>query len=588
MNPSSYHYNFTPSETIGHDTDHSIMITPTRNDEDRKHSQHVINLPIHQEDLSRSNFADDMAGTILSSVLSSVTDDITTRKNNRPEQKSLISVYDNSNDERTIGIIGHRSKRSIAFAKRLVSYGFTPVLTDAIGSTTSIESEITDNIRYVPNTTFRQSTQNTPIIIITEQPHGDIQYLTDGKLVIESIVPESNNRFLFNKKHLEQQSSLTKTFFINQSRTTSMVRAFGNLSAWEIEHDTTQRVPVYIQQHFDISPTTIPRLLKFIHELHFHDTRVMNEYDYNNVLKKRTFQGCLFPLLTTLLVFIVALLVAIIRCSGYEETRDFSYCSNNHSSIFRRASSVTGATSLILLVILYLIRPILELIDFLSYHLHAKSNKTITTKQNNQLTTILKGFNYFNFVQRWLHSRRYLTWYSVTFALLHILFLTFSQEQFSLNRWQLSSFFIGIITLILLIILTIVYLPWINERLLSNEWRIIVSYVGSLTLLLGFIHVLLLLVKQWNSYESLFNLTFISLLLSLCVVIVRLIVYAIIYPLLKTIDWLKRRRNKNSVKKNEQITESGQQPPPHVIVTTSREHPINTNTATPLLKKTNE
>ncbi|CAF1472351.1 unnamed protein product [Didymodactylos carnosus] len=539
MNPSSYHYNYTPSEIIRHNIDHSTMTT-ARHDEDEENQQCVINIPVHQENSTRSNFADNMAGTILSSVLSTVSDDMIRSGNNRSEQKSLISVYDNSNEERTIGLIGYRNKRTIAFAKRLVRYGFSPILTDTNENTTLIKSDATDHIQYVPNNAFRQSIQTAPIVIIAEQPHGDIQHLIDGKLVIDSIDYGLKRRFLFNK-HSEQQTSSTKTFFLNQSRTTSVIRAFGNISTWEIEHGTFRHAPVYIQQQPDVSSTTFQRLLKFIHDLNFSGTRIMNEYDYNNILNQRSFHGCVFPLITTLLVFGLALLVVVIQCSRYEEanqynlnaikrTRDFFFSNNNHTSIiFRKASSVTGTVSLNLLAILYLIRPILELIDFL-----------------------------------FSQQRRI-------------------SQNFSQNHWHIPSFFIGVIAIILLSILAIVYTPWTNERLLWNEWRIIVSYVGPLAFLLGFIHTLLLLVKQWNLYSNLFNLTFISLLLPLCVIIVRIIVYAIIYPIMKLIDWLERRRLQNTYqKKHEQITET--EPQPHVNVTTMSGQQIDTDTDIPLLK----
>ncbi|CAF1050877.1 unnamed protein product [Didymodactylos carnosus] len=591
MNPSSYHYNYTPSEIIRHNIDHSTMTT-ARHDEDEENQQCVINIPVHQENSTRSNFADNMAGTILSSVLSTVSDDMIRSGNNRSEQKSLISVYDNSNEERTIGLIGYRNKRTIAFAKRLVRYGFSPILTDTNENTTLIKSDATDHIQYVPNNAFRQSIQTAPIVIIAEQPHGDIQHLIDGKLVIDSIDYGLKRRFLFNK-HSEQQTSSTKTFFLNQSRTTSVIRAFGNISTWEIEHGTFRHAPVYIQQQPDVSSTTFQRLLKFIHDLNFSGTRIMNEYDYNNILNQRSFHGCVFPLITTLLVFGLALLVVVIQCSRYEEanqynlnaikrTRDFFFSNNNHTSIiFRKASSVTGTVSLNLLAILYLIRPILELIDFLFSQQRRISRKKIV--QHEKSITSFNGFGYLNFVQRWLHSRRYLAWYSLTFALLHLLFLIFSQENFSQNHWHIPSFFIGVIAIILLSILAIVYTPWTNERLLWNEWRIIVSYVGPLAFLLGFIHTLLLLVKQWNLYSNLFNLTFISLLLPLCVIIVRIIVYAIIYPIMKLIDWLERRRLQNTYqKKHEQITET--EPQPHVNVTTMSGQQIDTDTDIPLLK----
>ena len=144
------------------------------------------------------------------------------------------------------------------------------------------------------------------------------------------------------------------------------------------------------------------------------------------------------------------------------------------------------------------------------------------------------------FLQSWLQSRRYLSWYSLSFALLHLLFLLFSKLDFN----SIFALFFGILSLILLCILTFVHFPWISERLLWNEYRFFTFYLGPFTLLFAFLHLYL----YCNFQSSLISLKFLSMILPLMVLILRLIISGILHP----IQWFRHRR----LKKNTTTTSS--------------------------------
>ena len=145
------------------------------------------------------------------------------------------------------------------------------------------------------------------------------------------------------------------------------------------------------------------------------------------------------------------------------------------------------------------------------------------------------------FTQQWLQSRHYFVWYSLTFALLHILFFIFSKIDFN-SKLFMYGFFLGILTFILLSILSYVHLPWISERLLWSEYHFLTSYLGPFSLLIAFIHVFI----HWLYEKHLLNFKFFILILSFIVLILRFIIYGIIYPTLKLIRWIRTRQFEHS------------------------------------------
>ena len=136
------------------------------------------------------------------------------------------------------------------------------------------------------------------------------------------------------------------------------------------------------------------------------------------------------------------------------------------------------------------------------------------------------------FIQHWLQSRCYLTWYSLSFALLHLIFLILTKYDFNSTTSSFAVFF-GLLALILLFILSLVHFPWISERLQWSEYHFLTSYLGPFSLLLAFIH----LYFYWNLQSDVFTLKFLSMILPLIVLILRLIIYGIIYP----IRWFRNR-----------------------------------------------
>jgi len=141
------------------------------------------------------------------------------------------------------------------------------------------------------------------------------------------------------------------------------------------------------------------------------------------------------------------------------------------------------------------------------------------------------------FIRRWFQSRRYLAWYAMVFALLHIVFIIFSKIDFN-SKLLIYGFFFGIFSLILLSILSYVHFPWISERLLWNEYHFVTAYLGPFCLLISFIHVGL----NWKSNSNLFNIKLLSITLPLIVLILRFIIYGIIHPILKLIQWIQTRQ----------------------------------------------
>jgi len=241
------------------------------------------------------------------------------------KQKSLISIYDNNpqqSSQSLVGIIG-RNKRSQAFTKRLLLSGFPkPILYD-INST-----EIHPN--YVSYETFDQF--SPPIVLLTENLPKNF----------EDLFPQNHQQLIIDTREIHSQSLLPIP---------SSYRAFGNLSNWEIENGT-QRIGVAIEQY---SPSNI---MKFIHDLNCFPRGAffLDPYSYNNQSIK-SFRNCLFPFISTMIIFSFYLIFSII-----EHYHDIQ----NTLLIYRQASSITASTSITLLALLFLIRPLLELIQIIN------------------------------------------------------------------------------------------------------------------------------------------------------------------------------------------------------------------------------
>ena len=394
---------------------------------------------------------------------------------NITKKKSLVSVYDNSTDgeqqqqinENTLPLIAilGRNQRSKAFTKRLVLSGFPrPILLD-------INS---------PETFY----QSPSIIVITDNLTNNVEYL-------------------FNKQQLVIDArELTTNYLIPIPES---YQGFGNLSNWEIENGT-ERVCVAIEQSSPLS------LIKFIHNLNCFPRGItfLDQYSYNK-LSRKSFQNCLFPFLSTIIIFSLCFILSIIE----------------DKNIYRQASSITASTSITLLSLLYLIRPILELIE-------------IIFKKKEEVSQLI-------FVQRWIQSRRYLAWYSLSFAILHIIFILFASEK--PNHTTFYPILFGLFTLILLCILSFVYFPWISEYLLWNEYHLLTSYLGPFCLLIGFIHTFI----HWKysyfySYQKyFFQLKFFSMILPFIVLFLRFIIDGIIHPIMK-LSQNRQRINKTSIK----------------------------------------
>jgi len=205
--------------------------------------------------------------------------------------------------------------------------------------------------------------------------------------------------------------------------------------------------------------------------------------------------------------------------------------------LYRQASSITAATSLTLFSLLFLIRPLIELIEFILQKLHKKEEKL--------------SFRW-KFLQNWLESRRYLSWYSLSFAFLHFIFLIISKNDLNRKILFYPTLF-GIITLIILCILSFVYFPWISERLLWHEYHLLTSYLGPFGLLIAFIHVFVHWKHDYYYYytsdKCLFQLKFISMFLPFIVLLLRLILYGLMNPINKLI-----RTHQKTIQKKQDTT----------------------------------
>lgn len=246
--------------------------------------------------------------------------------------KSLISIYDNNPQQNhsSIGIIG-RNKRSQAFIKRLILSGFTkPILCD-INSTNDSD--------YLSYETFYE--YSPTIILITEN-------LTSN---FYDLFPQNRQQLIIDTREV-----VSKTF----SLIPGSYQAFGNLSDWEIENGT-ERIGVAVEQSSPLN------LIKFIYDLKCFSRGIIffDQFSYNNQQRK-SFENCLFPFISTLIIFSICFILSLIE----HHTTNF-----NAMGIYRRASSITASTSITLLGLIYLIKPLLKLIEFLSSIITRTSNK---------------------------------------------------------------------------------------------------------------------------------------------------------------------------------------------------------------------
>ena len=203
-------------------------------------------------------------------------------------------------------------------------------------------------------------------------------------------------------------------------------------------------------------------------------------------------------------------------------------------NVFYQASSITASASLTLLSMVLLIRPSLELIEFISK----------------------KDYSRLKFAQYYLDSRKYLVWFSLAFAFLHLIFLIFSKNDFN-HKFFFYPIVFGIFTLVLLFTISFVYFPWISERLLWREYRLLTSYLAPFCLLIGFIHVFIHWKYQYiyrNASENIFfHLKFLSMILPFLVLLLHFTLYGIIYPIGK-LNYNRQKKNKTLAEKTNETT----------------------------------
>ncbi|CAF2670585.1 unnamed protein product [Rotaria sp. Silwood2] len=386
----------------------------------------------------------------------------------KPE--SLISVYDNSNDgeQQLKQQINQNSLPLVGILGRNQrSQAFTKRI---------VSSSFPKPILYDRNSIETDLNEKSNYVSYETfcKQSPSIIIITDNQINnIEDFLNQNKQQLIIDAREL-----IDKYFSKKSSRLLIPIpksyRAFGNLSNWEIENE------------------------------------------------RKSFHNCLFPLVSTIIIFSICFILSL-----FENTNNKDY---HHSNLtYYQASSITGSTSITLLSLLFFIRPIIELIDFIYSFILKKQNK------KNDVPRLM-------FVQRWLQSRRYLAWYSLTFAFLHLIFLLFSKNDFKQHIFFLPVFF-GLFTLILLCILSFVYFPWISEHLLWREYHLLTAYLGPFCLLIAFIHVYI----SWKYdyyyayHKHLFNLKFLSMFLPLIVLLLSFIIYGVIHPIIKLIQWNRSR-----------------------------------------------
>ena len=426
------------------------------------------------------------------------------------KHKSLISIYDNSNDGEQqnqqkqqqqinlhslplVGILG-RNQRAHVFAKRLLTSGFPKPIQCDINSN---QFDLDEKSNYVSYETFLH--QSPSIILITENLEQLFNLDKHQQLIIDVREVKSPHILL----------SISDCY-----------QAFGNLSDWEIENGA-ERTGVAVVQS---SPR---KLLDFIHQFNCFSRGIslVDSWRYNQN-EMKSFRQCTFPFITMMIVFSLCFIFSMFEYRKYHSHDAFN------DLLFRQASSITAGTSLTLLSLLFFIRPLIETMKFISKKF--LNNRPIQWK----------------FLQLWLQSRRHFAWYSMTFALLHVLFLVLIKTPLHGRLFFLPTFF-GLLCLSVLVTLTFVYFPWLSERLLWREYYFLTSYLGPFGLLMGFIHVLIHWKYDYHylsqiNQRTLFTLKFLSMILPLLVLVLRLIIYGIVYPINQLIDH-RERKSKTSI-----------------------------------------
>ena len=245
-----------------------------------------------------------------------------------PKQKSLASVYDIPLDIPSIvaslpsvAIIGG-NERARAFERRLLLAGFTKPLLCDVNSKDNVDS-----------VSFEAVQQSSPtIILITE----------DVPAYVRDILDQNKQPLIVDAREITAQISPIILGFY---------RAFGNLSDREIGQGT-ERVAVAVELSSPLD------LIQFIHDLNCF-TRGINRLDHYSYtyLHRRSFPKCLFPFLLTTMT--LSLYFVLSMC-GHKDQKQ-----NNVQLLSRQASSVTASTSITLLAIAFLARPMVELIELL-------------------------------------------------------------------------------------------------------------------------------------------------------------------------------------------------------------------------------
>jgi len=423
--------------------------------------------------------------------------------------KSLISIYDNSTDGEQqinqnslplVGILGS-NRRCQAFRKRLQLSGFPTVIQ------CDINSHQIDQTNYI---SFEQFLHQSPsIILITEyfqKNLDDFYSLPKQPLIID----------------VRQINFTTKSSHLLLS-IPDCYQAFGNLSDWEIENGT-DRARVSIEQ---LSPIN---LIRFIENLNCFSRGIefIDQYTYNHKQTK-PFHNCLFPFLLTTIVLCLSILFSLIEYRNHK-TRTYFY---------RQASSIAASTSITLLSFLFLLRPLIEIVNFFYQKFRPHQHVLVHSK----------------FLQNSLQSRHYLAWYSISFACIHLIFLAFTKNIFNDNIY-FYPVLLGLIALVLLSILSFVFFPWISERLQWREYHLLTSHVGSFSLVFAFLHVFF----HWkydyyyyyyhniNEQKDLFQLKFLSIFLPIIVLLTRFILYGILRPIHKiAVNQPQKSREQKSI-----------------------------------------
>lgn len=261
-------------------------------------------------------------------------------------------------------------------------------------------------------------------------------------------------------------------------------RAFGNLSDEEILHGT-QRVPVAVEQ---FSPSNV---IKFIYDLKCFPRGILliDHYSYQ-YQSYRPFRNCSLPFLATLFLLILFILLSLIDTS---------------STVLRTTSSITALTSVTLLALVFLIQPVIQ---FIRWIYSDSSNFSL------------------KYLEKCLHCRVYFLWYSLSLALIHLLVVLCLKLDLNSSIF-IGAFFFGLLTLMMLIILSLITSSWISERLLWKEYHFLLDYLGPLSLLFAGIHLYI----YWYVQNSFLNRQFLVLIFSMFVLI--------FYGIIRVIQWRK-------------------------------------------------